>query len=167
MIKPLPSIAWGVARHTMACHQEGHQAEQYKCLGCQVHERSFLRADFQFRESRVRAKTFDMRRTLDHLGAARSVRLSLRLYDVQVRQTATYGSCVWARPEELEDLTLYRFASDYVVESSAPAEGPSWPVPAGSGTRFIRPHNKAAVLRIYPRLSPEAHGDDYYYSLLL
>ena len=27
VIKPLPMIAWGVACHTVACYQEGHQAE--------------------------------------------------------------------------------------------------------------------------------------------
>lgn len=35
-----------------------------------------------------------MRRQLDHLGAARSVNLGLRMCDVKVRQSATYASCV-------------------------------------------------------------------------
>ena len=41
-------------------------------------------------------QTIMMRRELDNLGAARSVPLGLRMYDVKVRPSATYGSCVWA-----------------------------------------------------------------------
>lgn len=37
-----------------------------------------------------------MRREIDGLHCARSVRLGLRLYDVKVQPSATYGSCVWA-----------------------------------------------------------------------
>lgn len=43
----------------------------------------------------VRAKTFQLRREQDHLGAARSVRLVIRMDDVKVRQSATYGASVW------------------------------------------------------------------------
>ena len=70
--------------------------EQYKYLGCQVHERWLFGADFKLRASRVLVQTMMLRRELDHLGAARSVRLGFRLYDVKVRPSAVYGSCVWA-----------------------------------------------------------------------
>ena len=70
--------------------------EQYKYLGCYVHERWLFGVDFKLRASRVLVQTIMMRRELDNLGAARSVRLGLRMYDVKVRPSATYGSCVWA-----------------------------------------------------------------------
>lgn len=41
-------------------------------------------------------KSLELRRQLDNLNAARSVRRGLRLYDVKVRPSAVYGSCVWA-----------------------------------------------------------------------
>ena len=70
--------------------------EQYKYLGCYVHERWLFGADFKLRASRVLVQTIMLRRELDNLGAARSIRVGLRLYDVKVRPSATYGSCVWA-----------------------------------------------------------------------
>ena len=69
---------------------------QYRYLGCQVHERWLFSADFKPRASHLMFKSLELRRELDHLDAARSVRLGLRLYDVKVRPSATYGSCVWA-----------------------------------------------------------------------
>ena len=69
---------------------------QYRYLGCQVHERWAFGADFKPRASHLLFKSLELRRELDHLDAARSVRLGLRLYDVKVRPSATYGSCVWA-----------------------------------------------------------------------
>ena len=69
---------------------------QYRYLGCQVHEQWLFGADFKPRASHLMFKALELRRELDHLDAARSVRLGLRLYDVKVRPSATYGSCVWA-----------------------------------------------------------------------
>ena len=69
---------------------------QYQYLGCQVHERWLYGTDFPSRASRMLVKSLHLRRELDHLDAARSVRLGLRLYDVKVRPSATYASCVWA-----------------------------------------------------------------------
>ena len=69
---------------------------QYRYLGCQVHERWLYGVDFSSRASHVLVKSLELRRELDSLDAARSVRLGLRLYDVKVRPAATYGSCVWA-----------------------------------------------------------------------
>ena len=69
---------------------------QYTYLGCKLHQRTLFGADFAKRGSQVLVKTMMLRRGLDNLGAARSVRLGFRLYDVQVRPTAGYGSCVWA-----------------------------------------------------------------------
>ena len=70
--------------------------EQYKSLGCYVHERCLFGADFKPRASRMLVSTMMMCRELDRLGAARSVRLGLRMYEVKVRPLATYGSCVSA-----------------------------------------------------------------------
>lgn len=67
---------------------------QHRYLGCQVYERWLFGADFKPRASHLMLKS--LRRELHHLDAARSVRLRLRLYDVKVRPSATYGSCVWA-----------------------------------------------------------------------
>ena len=69
---------------------------QYRYLGCQVHERWLYGADFTARSSQVLVQTLMLRRQLDHLDAAKSVHLGLRLYDVKVRPSATYGACVWA-----------------------------------------------------------------------
>ena len=69
---------------------------QYRYLGCQVHERWLFGVDFKLRASHLLVKSLELRRELDHLDADRSVRLGLRLYDVKVRPSATYGSCVWA-----------------------------------------------------------------------
>ena len=68
---------------------------EYKYLGCHVHERWLYGGDLKSRASRVLVHTLIMRRELDNLDVARSVRLGLRLYDVKVRPSATYGSCVW------------------------------------------------------------------------
>ena len=79
----------------MLAGQPVRYVAQYKYLGCHVHERWLYGADFNTRASRVLVQTLMMRRELDHLSAARSVRLGLRLYDVKVKPSATYGSCVW------------------------------------------------------------------------
>ena len=84
-------------RHTFVlAGQPVRYVEQYKYLGCYVHERWLFGVDFKLRASRVLVQTIMMRRGLDHPGGARSVRLGLRMYDVKVRPSATYGSCVWA-----------------------------------------------------------------------
>ena len=77
--------------------------EQTKYLGCQVHERWLFGVDFKMRASRVLVSTMMLRRQLDHLGADRSVRLGLRLYDVKVRPSALYGSCVWGTRFHMTD----------------------------------------------------------------
>lgn len=61
-----------------------------------MHERWLFGANFQPRVSRVTVQTVMLRRQLGHLDAARSIWLGLRLYDVKVRPSAVYGSCVWA-----------------------------------------------------------------------
>jgi hypothetical protein len=68
---------------------------QYTYLGCVIHESTYFKADFAKRKSQLFIKTLSLRRALDRLGAARSLSLGFRLYDVQVRPSAVYGSCVW------------------------------------------------------------------------
>lgn len=69
---------------------------RYLAIGCHVHERWLYGIDFKLRASRVFVQTLMLCRDLDHLSAARSVHLGLRMYDLRVRPSATYGSCVWA-----------------------------------------------------------------------
>ena len=78
----------------MLAGQHVRYVGHYKCLGCNMHERWLYGANFKTRASRVLMRTLMMRRELDHLSAARSVRLGLRLYDVKVKRLATHGSCV-------------------------------------------------------------------------
>ena len=78
---------------------------QYTYLGCLIHEKTYFKADFAKRKSQLFVKTLAMRRALDQLGAARSLSLGFRLYDVQVRPAALYGSCVWG--------TNYRCCNPY------------------------------------------------------
>ncbi|KAK9808511.1 hypothetical protein WJX73_003231 [Symbiochloris irregularis] len=68
---------------------------QYTYLGCLLHEKTYFQPDFAKRKSQMFVKTLALRRALDHLNAARSLSLGFRLYDVQVRPSALYGSCVW------------------------------------------------------------------------
>ena len=69
---------------------------QYKYLGCMIHERNLFSADFAKRRSQLLLKTLMLRRVLSRLGAAKSLSLGFRLYDVQARPAALYGSCVWS-----------------------------------------------------------------------
>lgn len=69
------------------------------------------------------------------------------------------------RPEELHHLSLYSFASTQEV-SSRPKQG-SIPFVVGRTTKHVSVRTRPAIVRVYPRMSPEAHGAEYYYGMLL
>ena len=69
-----------------------------------------------------------------------------------------------ARPPQLEHLTLYQFASTKEVSSRA-RQG-SLPINIQSAARHVHARSTPAVVRVYPRMSFEAHGDEYYYAML-
>ena len=99
-------MLFGVSDARSQALQQQHQSSvdgqvvryvaQYRYLGCHVHERWLYGIDFKLSASQALVQTLMLRRDLDHLSAARSVHLGLRMYDVRVRPSATYGSCVWA-----------------------------------------------------------------------
>ena len=69
------------------------------------------------------------------------------------------------RPGELHHLSLYTFASTQEV-STRPKQG-SMEFAVGGARRHVFARGRPAVVRVYPRMSPEAHGAEYYYSMLL
>lgn len=75
-----------------------------------------------------------------------------------------------ARPAALQATSLYEFATGFEVVSSRSSAFPE-PLQVQGGTtrgpRYVRRRTNAAMLRTYPRMTPEAHGDDYYYAQLL
>lgn len=70
-----------------------------------------------------------------------------------------------ARPPSLEHVTLFKFASQYEVTSGFTRT--STPFVVGRATKYVKPRTNAAVVRVYPRLSPGAHGGEYFYAMLL
>ncbi|KAF5827585.1 P-loop containing nucleoside triphosphate hydrolase protein [Dunaliella salina] len=69
------------------------------------------------------------------------------------------------RPEALEQLSLYLFASNQHVTTTSSST--SIPFMVEGITKHVRPRSKPAIVRIYPRMNPESHGSEYYYSMLV
>ena len=69
--------------------------EQYKYLGTLFHEKTGCAADLGIRRTKLQKATGFLRRSIVSLGAAKSVSLGFRLYDICVRPVATYASAVW------------------------------------------------------------------------
>lgn len=71
-----------------------------------------------------------------------------------------------ARPQQLERISLFMFVSTQEVSSRA-KRGSMTFNDAGGFTRHVSARSKLAVVRVYPRMSPEAHGGEYFYAMLL
>lgn len=74
-----------------------------------------------------------------------------------------------ARPDELGHLTLYQFATTYEVTRKEPSKNVLPPFYVGNSEvpLFLHQQNLPAIPRIYPRMTPESHDEEYYYSMLL
>ena len=70
-----------------------------------------------------------------------------------------------ARPLSLEHLSLFNFASNQEVTSRSKTGSINFTI--GRATKYVTPRSKPAVVRVYPRMSPEAHGGEYFYGMLL
>jgi nucleoside-triphosphatase THEP1 len=69
------------------------------------------------------------------------------------------------RPEEHEDMTLCQFVTEYDVVSAQPKSGEWFKIEGAE--RWAKKRTKAAVLRSFPRMTTEAHGEEYYYHFFL
>ena len=72
-----------------------------------------------------------------------------------------------ARPAALADTTLFTFLSRFVLAPTAGNDPQYEPIFVRTAQRWVRPRTKPAVLKLYPRMTHESHGDEYFYSLLL
>lgn len=74
-----------------------------------------------------------------------------------------------ARPNELAHLTLYEFHTQYKVKSTEPAHNllPAFYVGTSDTPLFLQLRTLPAIPRIYPRMTPESHEEEFYYSNLL
>ena len=70
-----------------------------------------------------------------------------------------------ARPQEQEGLTLCNFVTDYDLVSAQPRSGEWFEIDGAN--RYAKRRGRPAILRSYPRMTPEAHGEEYYYQFLL
>lgn len=117
--------------------------------GCSA---TFPRLNVGFPDKRVRVVD---NRVFDTDDDAATVVVSTNIIDI-------YG----CRPSELQDLTLYDFVCQYDTRTSEVGDLPPSVLPKNQ-RRWLKQRAKAAVPVIHPKVTPDAHGDEYYYVQLL
>jgi hypothetical protein len=89
--------------------------------------------------------------------------------DDNAEDALTANLYVWysLRPPSLEGTTLFELATTYHIRSSSSnAALPIYRLGAQEPSRWLVARAKPAIARIYPRMSVESHGDEYFYSML-
>lgn len=143
-------VAWGLA----GLHLRGSS-------------RSFVKLGVGFPENRVGILTTGAMRAARAAAAAEDAAAEAEEEDeggdaaIQPGLHAYYA----ARPAALEHLSLFNFASTQQV-SSRPKQG-STAFVVGGTTKHVSARSRPAVVRVYPRMTPEAHGAEYFYGMLL
>jgi hypothetical protein len=103
-----------------------------------------------------------------------NVPLCTNVYDYYAARPTNLG-------HPLADLTLFNFVAHWQVSGTRPARpdphcyeiaiieeaGAQSTTGPRTVVKYIRPRAKAAVPRIAPRMSPESHGEEYFYSMVL
>lgn len=82
-----------------------------------------------------------------------------------------------AGSESLEDVCLFNFITDYQVSTTAPGQRQVeyqdyWRVDIpvllpNNPQRYITKRSRSAVPRIYPYMTPESHGEEFFYAQLM
>lgn len=72
-----------------------------------------------------------------------------------------------ARPAALQDVTLFVFLTQFALSPTSGNDPHYEPIIVRRAQRWVRQRTKPAVLKLYPRMTQESHGDEYFYSLLL
>lgn len=70
------------------------------------------------------------------------------------------------RPDCLADLTLFKFACDYEVVKTYPGPGAHRLQLSPTDVRWAKARLKKAIPRVYPHMTPESHGEEYFDCML-